>query len=282
VARGRGRPHRVRQRRGGPDAEIRQRGGAARSSEPRLGSLQAPGRIAVPGGGLPDHARDHPRRADPHRTRLVGSQGRHPGTHLDPLRTARDRRPDGNSDDLPRPDRERAGRGRPEAAGGRAGATRRGSCVAGADRRRCGRDAQADRARPARRHPAAAGFARDPAACDADQGAVGHERARARGVVDCRGAGQRARRAAGDLPRDPSCKPVRWRPGVSAGRTPPPFGAARPARREHRREAARTGRGGGVLRRLRGVDERCQACACLGREDRARYRRRERTARDPR
>ena len=41
----------------------------------------------------------------------------------------------GDRDDVPRPDRERAGRGRSSPARGRAGASRRGRCVAGEDRR---------------------------------------------------------------------------------------------------------------------------------------------------
>ena len=130
------------------------------------------------------------------------------------------------------------------------------------DRRR--RDAPPDRARPARRDPAAARLARTRAARRAvrDRGAPG------RGAAQDRRGRRRpdphARRPARDLARHPPGDPRRRARTRAQGARPAQLGAGR-ARHRHARPGAGADPGRRLLHRLRGVHERGQARPRLGR-----------------
>ena len=148
------------------------------------------------------------------------------------------------------------GRGGPAALGGRPGAAR-GAVEPDPPRRDRLRGATPDRARPARRRPAAAGLARHAAAAGAATPRRRHGRRRRPARPERRRARHRGRRAAPDRPRPAAEQPRRR---AARGAVEPGPQPAADRRHGHRRQpAARRRRHDGVLRRERGDHQRGQA-----------------------
>jgi PAS domain S-box-containing protein len=126
----------------------------------------------------------------------------------------------------------------------------RARCFAPTNRRRVGRDSPADRARPARRHAAAACLARIGGSCGGG-GPTSRARRPARAIVRRRYRARRCdRRSTGDLPRDPSGDSVqgRSRPGVAGARAP--FRDSCRSRHSDGHASRGADRSGGLLRRV--------------------------------